>query len=132
MNDKLFVYGTLLDRSNQYGVYLKDNSILCSKGKINGRLYDIGEYPGAVLTSEGEEYVYGLVFKLKDPEEALVVLDEYEGFGADQPQPNEFIRVLTRAETQSGLVDCWIYVYNMPYQNLPRIASGNYLGIAFL
>ncbi|HVS93866.1 MAG TPA: gamma-glutamylcyclotransferase family protein [Mucilaginibacter sp.] len=126
MNDKLFVYGTLLDRSNKYGVYLKDNSTYYANGKVQGRLYDIGEYPGAVLTSGEGEYVYGTILKLKDPEETLIVLDEYEGFGEDLLQPNEFIRVLTRVETAAGFVDCWIYVYNLPIEGLPRIDSGKY------
>ncbi|MBS1503578.1 MAG: gamma-glutamylcyclotransferase [Bacteroidetes bacterium] len=132
MNDKLFVYGTLLDRSNKYGVYLKDNSTHYSNGKVQGRLYDIGDYPGAVLTSGEEEYVYGTILKLTDPEETLIVLDEYEGFGEDLLQPNEFIRVLTSAETALGIMDCWIYLYNLPIDGIKRIVSGQYPGRNYL
>jgi gamma-glutamylcyclotransferase (GGCT)/AIG2-like uncharacterized protein YtfP len=127
MNDKLFVYGTLLDADNKYGVYLRDNSSFFSSARIRGKLFDIGEYPGVVLFPEEDDFVFGIILQMDEPETILALIDIYEGYGHDQPQPNEFIRVLTQAETESGLVDCWIYVYNMPYQNVPQIASGNYL-----
>src|ERR1700743_3856436 len=103
MNNLLFVYGTLLNDDNEFGNYLRKNSSIYSKGKIKGRLYDIGEYPGVVL-SEGDEYVYGTIFQLNDPTSALKILDEYEGFGEDQPQPNEFVRVLAEVETDNDII----------------------------
>ena len=128
MNDKLFVYGTLLDEDNKYGIYLRDNSRFFTTGRIQGKLYDIGEYPGAILLNEGNEYIYGSILEMDNPGDVLAIIDMYEGFGDDQPQPNEFIRVLTEAVTGSGPVACWIYVYNLPTENIPRIISGNYAG----
>lgn len=126
MNDKLFVYGTLLDGDNKYGIYLRDNSRFFATGKLKGKLYDIGEYPGAVLLYGGDECIYGTILEIDNPGEVLAVIDLYEGFGDDQPQPNEFIRVLTEAETGAGPVNCWIYLYNLPHENIPRIGSGIY------
>jgi len=127
MNDKLFVYGTLLDEDNKYGIYLHDNSRFLATGKIRGKLYDTGEYPGAVLLSEGNEYIYGSILQIDDPGEVLAVIDLYEGFGDDQPQPNEFVRVLTQAENDAGVVDCWIYLYNLPVNGLYSIDDGKYI-----
>jgi gamma-glutamylcyclotransferase (GGCT)/AIG2-like uncharacterized protein YtfP len=124
MNDKLFVYGTLLDEQNQYSIYLRDNSRFYANGKVRGKLYQLGEYPGAILG--GEDYIYGVILQMDNPAEALPLIDIYEGFGDDQPQPNEFIRILTQAETDKGPVECWIYLYNLPYANMPRIESGIY------
>ncbi len=126
MVNLLFVYGTLLDADNEYALYLKKNSRLYSHGKIKGRLYDIGEYPGAVLSDEDDEYIYGHILELNDPEKVLPVIDDYEGFGDDQPQPNEFIRVLTKVETGAGLLNCWLYLYNLPVAGLTQIKSGRY------
>ncbi len=53
-NDYLFVYGTL--RAG-YDVDLKKNVkqdlSYIGKGKIAARLYDLGEYPGAVKAKNG-------------------------------------------------------------------------------
>jgi gamma-glutamylcyclotransferase (GGCT)/AIG2-like uncharacterized protein YtfP len=127
MNDKLFVYGTLLDEDNKYGVYLRDNSKFFSTGKLKGRLFDIGEYPAAILEPTVDAYIYGIILQMDEPVPILSLLDMYEGFGADQPQPNEFIRTLTDAETDNGPVTCWIYLYNLPTDNLTPIENGRYI-----
>lgn len=125
MNDLLFVYGTLLDDDTTYGVYLRDNSSFYSEATVEGKLYDIGEYPGAVLCDDGG-FIYGVILQLYDPGAAFGLLDIYEGFGASQPQPNEFIRVQAEAQTTSGTVDCWIYLYNLPTCGLILIENGRY------
>jgi len=127
MNDKLFVYGTLLDEDNKYGVYLRDNSKFYSQGTVKGKLYNIGEYPGAVLLPNNEDAIYGIILKMDDPETALELIDIYEGFGEGHQQPNEFIRILTDADTENGPVTCWIYIYNLPTQGLILIESGRYI-----
>lgn len=123
----LFVYGTLLDDDNKYGIYLRDNSGFFATGKLRGEMYDIGEYPGAVLLNEGDKYIYGTILQIDNPVEVLAVIDLYEGFGDDQPQPNEFIRVLTKAETEAGALECWIYIYNLPLNSLTVIKGGRYV-----
>ena len=127
MNDLLFVYGTLLDDDNKYGLYLRDNSKFYSQATIGGRLYDIGEYPGAVLSATEGDIIYGVILQMDDPETALELLDIYEGFGGGYPQPNEFVRVLADAETSAGPVTCWIYLYNFPTHGLPLIENGRYI-----
>jgi gamma-glutamylcyclotransferase (GGCT)/AIG2-like uncharacterized protein YtfP len=125
MNNLLFIYGTLLNEDNEYALYLKNNSRFYSTGKLKAKLYDIGEYPGAVL-ADGD-HIYGSILEINDPEKVLPIIDDYEGFGTDQPQPNEFIRVLTKIETGSGFVNCWVYLYNLPVTGLPQIHSGRYI-----
>lgn len=127
MVNLLFIYGTLLDKNNEYALYLKNSSRLYSHGKLKGKLYDIVEYPGAVLSDEGDEYIYGRILELNAPGKVLPVIDDYEGFGDDQPQPNEFIRVLTKVETGLGLLNCWVYLYNLSIEELPQIKSGRYI-----
>ncbi len=123
----LFIYGTLLQSENPFGNYLKNNSEFVSFGKFTGKLFNIGEYPGATFNSETDERVVGSILSLKNPTEVLRLMDEYEGFGIEQVQPNEFVRELVDIETETGLLKCWVYLYNLPVKELPQIIGGNYL-----
>jgi gamma-glutamylcyclotransferase (GGCT)/AIG2-like uncharacterized protein YtfP len=125
-NRNLFIYGTLLDSGNSYATYLKQHCPSLQQGKFKGRLYDMGEYPGAVINTSCNQYVYGRIYQMDDPDKILKFIDDYEGFGDDQEQPNLFLRVLTIIETTDGLVECWVYVYNLPVDGLLRIESGRY------
>ena len=122
----LFVYGTLLQSSNPFGSYLQNNSVWLCTGKFRGHLYDIGEYPGAVVNVYAETHVWGNLFTLTNSEHAFKILDEYEGFGSEFPEPNEFIRQVIEVETETDTVQCWTYLYNLPVTGLRRIESGNY------
>jgi len=122
----LFVYGTLLDNDNEFATYLRNNSILYSDGKIKGELYDIGEYPGAILSEEADKYIYGSILQINNPERVFKVIDGYEGFGSQELWPNEFVRILTDIDTASGPVNCWIYLYNLPVNGLRVIEGGKY------
>ena len=126
MIDLLFVYGTLRDERNNYGAFLHQNSVLFGKAKLRASLFDLGEYPGAVINPDGTDEIQGILVKMDDPEKVIGVLDIYEGFGIDQPQPNEFVRILTEVETVQGLVLCWVYVYNLPVAHLrPLVVQQN-------
>jgi gamma-glutamylcyclotransferase (GGCT)/AIG2-like uncharacterized protein YtfP len=123
----LFVYGTLLQSQNPFGKYLKENSRFLQFGKLKGRLYNIGQYPGARFEPEGNSFVLGSILSLNNYTETLRLMDEYEGFGIDQPQPNEYIRELIDIETETGLMKCWVYLYNLPVEKLHQIVGGDYL-----
>jgi gamma-glutamylcyclotransferase (GGCT)/AIG2-like uncharacterized protein YtfP len=123
----LFVYGTLLQKGNKFAAFLNENSRFYGKGKVSGKLYDVGEYPGLVLQLATNHFVYGRIYSMTDPEAILKVLDDYEGFGEDQVQPNEFIRVLTAIESENDVLKCWVYLYNLPVNGLRHIISGDYL-----
>jgi gamma-glutamylcyclotransferase (GGCT)/AIG2-like uncharacterized protein YtfP len=127
MNNLLFVYGTLLNKDNEYALYLKNNSRFHSYGKTKGKLYDIGEYPGAILLPKGEDYIYGSILELDHPEDIFPIIDDYEGYGNGQSVPNEFIRLIASVETSSTIINCWVYVYNLPIEGLKLIKNGRYL-----
>jgi gamma-glutamylcyclotransferase (GGCT)/AIG2-like uncharacterized protein YtfP len=123
----LFVYGTLLNTQNQYGAYLQQHCTFLQNGKFKGKLYDMGEYPGAIFSDEGDQYVHGSVYQMDNPKNLLSFIDDYEGFGAGQDQPNLFIRDLKDIETTASTIACWVYVYNLPVKHLVQIKSGKYL-----
>lgn len=125
-NAFLFVYGTLLDDDNQYSVYLKGNSSFYSDGRVIGELYDIGLYPGLVLSRRGQQYVYGCILKIDHPQRVFTFIDQYEGYGTDQVQPNEFVRKLVDVETGKGLVRCSVYLYNLSTDGFSLIEGGRY------
>ncbi|WP_454802388.1 gamma-glutamylcyclotransferase family protein [Mucilaginibacter phyllosphaerae] len=127
MTDLLFVYGTLLRKGNPFANYLLQNSNYVFAGKIKGILYDIGEYPGLIITGNNHNYVYGSIYKLRQPEENLKIIDDYEGVGLDQEQPNLYTRQSAKIISETGAVDAWVYVYNRPVDGLPIIPSGNYM-----
>ncbi|MEL6942840.1 MAG: gamma-glutamylcyclotransferase family protein, partial [Bacteroidota bacterium] len=98
---------------------LRANSQFIAKGKMNGKLYDLGSYPAAVFEPNGEEEVLGNIFELKDEKYTLAVLDEYEG--------TEYTREQVLIQSEKGEYQCWVYLYQLPTAGLNLIASGNYL-----
>lgn len=122
----LFVYGTLLDAYNEFGAYLKSNSVYVSKGSFPGLLYNIGEYPGAIYQPGATGLVYGDIVLLNDDPTILKAIDAYEGVGEDEMQPNLYIRLLVPVTTTSGTIDCWVYLYNLPVDGFKQITPGKY------
>jgi gamma-glutamylcyclotransferase (GGCT)/AIG2-like uncharacterized protein YtfP len=83
-------------------------------GFVRGRLYDLGEYPGAVLSRTGLP-VRGQVFELPDDPKILRRLDEYEGFNPSQPKGSLFVRRRCLVTLKDGKrLSCWVYTYNQP------------------
>jgi gamma-glutamylcyclotransferase (GGCT)/AIG2-like uncharacterized protein YtfP len=127
MINKLFIYGSLLETDNEFGRYLKQYATIYKSGKFKGKLYDVGEYPGAVYLPDTDYKVHGIIIELFNTKETLKVIDDYEGFGEDQLQPNLFTRKLLNVQTADGNKKCWVYLYNHPTTHLKQIISGDYL-----
>jgi gamma-glutamylcyclotransferase (GGCT)/AIG2-like uncharacterized protein YtfP len=124
MSHLLFVYGTLLQPGNEFANHLARRCRYLQSGKIRGTLYDVGEYPGLIICNTSA-YVYGSIYEIDD--EALKLIDAYEGYGEDQDIPNLYLRKLRLIETENGPVDAWVYIYNHPVEGLDKIPSGDYL-----
>ena len=125
MNGQLFIYGSLLSADNEFGQYVKRNATFMSDAVFKGRLYDCGEYPGAVADNNGYD-IKGSIYRLNDLIAGLVILDDYEGCGIEQQQPNLFIRKLITVTVGNKPIECWIYLYNLPVEGLLEITSGDY------
>ncbi|MBE9666619.1 gamma-glutamylcyclotransferase family protein [Mucilaginibacter boryungensis] len=122
----MFIYGTLLSADNDFGAYLKKNSTYISPGSFSGLLYDMDEYPGAVHKPGITNRVYGNIILLNDDPSVLQTIDEYEGYGKNEEQPNLFVRELVPVETALGVINCWVYLYNRAIVGYPKIVSGRY------
>lgn len=92
---------------------LAERGRLIGPGRVPGRLYDFGRYPGARPAIQPEQWIIGEIFHLSEPRPILVVLDEYEG--------PEFERAMIAANG----TDCWIYWYVGPDPGHP-IPSGDW------
>ena len=123
----LFVYGTLLQPGNEFAAYLNKHCKFIGDGRIRGRLYDIGEYPGAVIGNTEERYIYGSIFMMDDPDIILKVIDDYEGVGGLYQHPHEYIRETVSIYTTNDIMECWMYLYNLPVAAYNEITTGDYI-----
>jgi len=128
MTDHLFVFGTLLSGYDHPMARLVAESCeLVGIARCQGRLYLAAHYPGMLLSDDAADQVFGELCRMRDPDALLRVLDDYEGFGAGHPQPNEFVRERVRVTLGGAEYEAWTYLYNRPVTNLPRIMSGRFL-----
>jgi gamma-glutamylcyclotransferase (GGCT)/AIG2-like uncharacterized protein YtfP len=96
-------------------------------GFIFGRLYDIGEYPGAVLDDSHRSKIFGKIFELGADASLLERLDRYEGFDRERATTSLFVRKQTiiSRPNQPPLTG-WVYEYNRNVDSAPMIKAGRY------
>jgi gamma-glutamylcyclotransferase (GGCT)/AIG2-like uncharacterized protein YtfP len=123
----LFSYGTLLPRHAPPEIAPTVRRFRrVGRGFVRGKLYDLGEYPGAIL-SRGGPMVVGQVFELPDDPGVLTRLDDYEGFDPSRPQGSLFVRKRCLVRLNNGhKLACWIYTYNRPLGAARPLAGGTY------
>jgi gamma-glutamylcyclotransferase (GGCT)/AIG2-like uncharacterized protein YtfP len=129
MSDYLFTYGTLqpgLAPSCISSAVYKLRSI--GEGVIDGgELYDLGEYPGAVLNPRSTHQIHGMIFELPNDADILRQLDDYEGFRPNSPESSLFLRELHPAVLTTGqTLPCWVYVYNGKPDLTRRLPDGRF------
>lgn len=127
---RLFVYGSL--RSGLL------NPILChitryfvfdGMGSIQGNLYDMGEYPGAVPCTE-DHLIVGEVYHIANVDEfekAMEVIDDYEGLIVEPGEVPLFRREPVQVLFRNTTVVAWMYWYNTEITNRARIESGDFV-----
>jgi gamma-glutamylcyclotransferase (GGCT)/AIG2-like uncharacterized protein YtfP len=127
----LFVYGTLLPDLFP-GRAPKDIADILSEarrvgtGQIHGLLYDLGQYPGAVLDPESQCVFSGEILELPTAD-VLARLDEYEEVDATNPERSLFLRVKSPVTLEDGrALQCWLYVYNQDPGSAPLVQMGDY------
>lgn len=124
----LFVYGTLQDPQNQVAQFLQSNAEFYAEGYFHGKLFDLGDYPGAIESKNPEDKVFGSIFKVRNPDAVFVAIDEYEETGDKFPSPNEFIRKKIDVFVSNGeMIPSYVYLYNWPVEHYKRIVSGKYI-----
>ncbi len=101
----LFVYGTLKSNfDNDFAKYLRGKATYMGQGKVFGRMYLLGWYPGIILDKDGYEII-GEVYHLSlQAEEVLAKLDDYEGV-----ELGDYRRVLRTIFVNDLPIKCWVY-----------------------
>jgi gamma-glutamylcyclotransferase (GGCT)/AIG2-like uncharacterized protein YtfP len=116
VSDALFVYGSLRSEfDNRYAAKLRSAADLIGRATVTGSIFRVGRYPGYRIEPAGK--VQGEVWRMRDPERTLALLDEYEG--------SRYRRGLT--PTSIPGVEAWIYVYAGEVDAGWRIESGDFL-----
>ena len=126
---KLFVYGSLkLGECNDH--VIKDWVLSSEAASLKGRMYmRPDEYPALFLSESGTlgsldyaqdlkwdegiepqegSVISGQFLRLNSAEEALKVLDHFEGYFPGQQ--SEYLRVAVKVRTKGGVENCWTYV----------------------
>ncbi|HEY4050347.1 MAG TPA: gamma-glutamylcyclotransferase family protein [Acidobacteriaceae bacterium] len=128
MSDCLFTYGTLQpDHAPEDIASTLAKLRPVDKGFVHGVLYDLGDYPGAVLDPSSKEKIFGIVFRLPEDANVLRKLDEYEEFDPSAPDKSLFIRTLHPVTLAAGrTLQCWVYTYNREPGTARILASGRH------
>ncbi len=113
MGERLFIYGTLHPERAPAEIAAAARRLRwLGAGTIRGRRYELGSYPGVVLSVDGTETVRGAVFEVPDAE-TMARLDVYEDFRVADPDGSLFLRTKAVVTFDDGSADtCWVYVYN--------------------
>lgn len=124
MPDLLFVYGTLQQHGGAHKLLAGQASVV-GPAWLQGRLYQVGHYPGAVLSACPEDRIRGEFFRMRQPEILLARLDAYEEIGPQFPEPHEYRRVKVVVMTADNMPrTAWTYLYNRCTDGLTHLASG--------
>jgi gamma-glutamylcyclotransferase (GGCT)/AIG2-like uncharacterized protein YtfP len=123
----LFLYGTLHpDRAPAEIASAARRLTPLGPATIHARVYNLGEYPGAVLDDRDDQPdptappLPGHLFAVPDSQ-TLAALDRYEDFRPHDPAASLFLRVETTATLPDGTRHtCQVYVYNGPLPPAPR------------
>ena len=117
----LFVYGTLRSQMNDpLHRLLEMHAVFVGTGFFQGKLYDIGRYPGAIRSHRNTDRVIGEIYRFSDSQRAFQILDEYEGHRFKRKR-------VTIIQEDAKSIASWIYLYARSVKRHPRIPSGDYI-----
>ncbi|MDA1273787.1 MAG: gamma-glutamylcyclotransferase [Verrucomicrobia bacterium] len=122
------VYGSLRrDTAGKIHPLLEPAEFLGS-GWFAGTLYDLGEFPGAIVTQNLSRKVKVEIYRLLSPETAWAGLDEYEDCDPARKSDALFHRTILAVELDSGgQLSTWVYLYNRSTETLSPIQSGDWV-----
>ena len=129
MTSYLFTYGTLLSgMGHPMHEVLIHFAELAGPAYINGKLYELGQYPGLVLSNNVKKVVWGEVYRIHTEDELFRYLDDYEGCASHCRKPHEYRRDLVTIHDADGhSLLAWAYLYKKPVNHLQLIPNGDYL-----
>lgn len=127
LQSNMFVYGTLMLASGHpMGKRLSSEADFIGPASVQGLLYDLGKWPGLVLSDNPKEQVKGEIWALRC-QSSFYWLDEYEGLYRNVPE-TEYARVPWHAFLNGrSKIPVSLYLYRWSTAGAPLIASGSWL-----
>ena len=122
MPEFIFVYGTLRKQValNRHHL-MASHCEYFSDGAMQGTLYEVCGYPGAIESSDVNDKVFGELYKMLD-RKVLARLDDYEECSDRFPAPHEYIRKpLSITRSGGDPVVAWVYLYNHDVSKLEQL-----------
>lgn len=119
----VFVYGTCRPKQSRFEVLNRHGIKELRKGTVNGTLLDFGAWPGLI---EGTTPIQGELVRSANLSDLLRALDEIEGFDGWCGAGHLFRRTLRKIETDTGLVNAWLYDYAGRERSAKIIATGDW------
>ena len=127
VSDFVFFYGTLMagfDRRRRAG--MDDKLKFQGRGWMSASLFDLGLYPAAVPSPDG--CVWGELYEMAESTTVLAALDGIEGYTPGDPDHSLYVRSQVTVTLPDAVQHpAWVYFYNAPLGQAPRIESGDYL-----
>jgi gamma-glutamylcyclotransferase (GGCT)/AIG2-like uncharacterized protein YtfP len=126
MHPPLFVYGSLRPGlGHRLARWLEQRGRPLSPACYQGRLYDLGAYPGTVASRDAGDSVLGELFLVREPDAVLARLDAYEGCLLRPPLFRRSLALVTDHNGQT--LEAWIYLYARSVARARLIVSGDYI-----
>ena len=130
MKEYLLVYGSLRSSGEVpkqiAGLVNRFNRL--GRATVHGRLFDFGNYSGAVLDDDTTMMIHGELVELPSDNDVLAALDRYEEIDPLDPANSLFARKQTTTRLADGSKqNAWIFVYNKPVGDAPLIEGGDYI-----
>jgi gamma-glutamylcyclotransferase (GGCT)/AIG2-like uncharacterized protein YtfP len=127
-NYQLFVYGSLRShfRSSAYE-YIARYFDLAGDATVEGKIFDMGEYPAAIPATDGS-VIKGELYTIKNEREfawAICQLDDYEGVHVEAHESPLYRREIVQVTTDNSSIPAWIYWFNGDVSGKPQVASGD-------
>jgi gamma-glutamylcyclotransferase (GGCT)/AIG2-like uncharacterized protein YtfP len=111
--DLLFVYGALRRGFALHHHLRRLGAGFVATGEVQAELYDLGKYPGARKSTKLGKVLAGEVYRLRQAEKALKVLDHVEGFSPQIAEKSLFQRATAEVVLPNGERRvAWIYWLN--------------------
>lgn len=103
----LFVYGSLMSSvSTPMGarerIRLAGESRSLGPAKTQGRLYNLGQYPGLAPPTSPDDIVQGELLELFNPAATFLWLDQYEGVPHGNRSGGDYLRAIWNVELQKS------------------------------
>lgn len=95
----IFVYGTL-KLGGFYADQFDSFRIDSVKGHIEGNLYDLGSFPGILLS--GKNKVHGELHKYSEFDTVIKLMDQIEGYRGENHPDNFYERKAVEVTTETG------------------------------